>query len=85
MSSTAHIEALIQQYGEKGLRFLFLFKILKTEVKKELIVKGKNVDNGIIDDVCGEAAKDLLTNSEHTPTKEEIEEIVLRLKKKLEE
>jgi hypothetical protein len=85
MSDLKKLESIIEQFDKNGLRFLFLFKLLKSEFEKELIAEEKDIDNSIIDDVCGEAAKELLINSEQTPSKEEITEILSRYKEKLEE
>lgn len=84
MSDKLPIEKIVQGFEREGLRFLFLFKTIKEQIQNELKKEGKSLPNeAILNKICAETAKELLIDSEQTPTKEEISKVLQCLKEKL--
>ena len=80
------IDEIGQPFGKEGLRFLFLFKIIKQQVREELKVEGKTQPNEkLLNEICAKAAEEFLTNNEQAPTREEISKSISRLRCKLEQ
>jgi hypothetical protein len=80
MSSFEEMDKIVQEYGRDGLRFLFLFKILKSQIEVELKKQACSAKDSDINQVCAEAASKLLVSGEDKPTENALEKILSRLK-----
>lgn len=83
MSKTAELDSFNKKYGPDGLRFLFLFKIIKKRLLNRLKKERKMGDMSVIDNMCLMAAEELLINYKQTPSQHQIELAIQNLKKKL--
>jgi hypothetical protein len=81
MSDISGIDEIIRKNGKDGLRFLLLFKAIKSQVyyqlKKQKISISENDD--MLNQVCAFAAKRLLVQNDETPTEELITALVSKL------
>ena len=74
------IDGLIEKHGEKGIRALLLFKLLKTEVKSSLAkTTHSNINENIINKVCMQKASQLADLKKEMPTKEDVAELISKL------
>ena len=84
MSKGRAIIDIGQPFGKEGLRFLVLFKTIKLaivqQVQKE---KEKQLSDVILNKICAEVTRELLIESEGTPSEAQIGEVVQRLKEEL--
>jgi len=82
MSNIAAMDRIVHDFGKDGLRFFFLFKILKSQVKDELKKQHLRLPNdAILNKVCAETANELLIADKGQPTEDAINEIALKLRK----
>jgi hypothetical protein len=79
MSNFEKLDRIIQEHGKEGLRFLFLFKILKSQTEAELKKRNLTANQTILDDVCAEAADKLLLHGKKKIDETTLREILLKL------
>ena len=74
------LDDLVKKHGEKGIRALLLFKLLKTSVKSSLAkTTHSNINENIINKVCMEKASQLSELEKKMPSEEDIAELLLEL------
>lgn len=78
MSNVEKMGAIVENYGKNGLRFLFLFKIVKNEVQSHIY----GIDDSVVNAECAKLAEQLLVADKETPTEEEIRRIIENLNEK---
>lgn len=83
MSDIAKMDEIIKEYGKDGIRFLILFKLLKTRVISDLSRKYPQIplNEDVVDKICAKKARYLLELGKERPTEAEIKELLLRLRK----
>ena len=79
----AKIDELIRNHGVKGLKVLFLFKLLKIELRKILQeqqrVSLNQFNEKTLERVCLDKARQLVKLGRENPTLEDIQELLLSL------
>lgn len=81
MSDISSMDRIVKDFGRDGLRFLFLFKTLKSQVQDELKRERKSLPNETtLNEVCAETANKLLKAGKEQPTEDEIREIIRKLR-----
>ena len=78
------LDALIQRHGNKGIRVLLLFKLLKNKVKERLAKRpsSKGINDNIVSLVCMNKAIELAELGVEMPTEENITELLSELDRK---
>lgn len=81
VSDITSVDKIIKEFGRDGIRGLFFFKTIKLQVQNELRKQGEFLRNeDMLNQVCAEAAKKLLLAGKEQPSKDEISEILHKLK-----
>jgi len=75
------LDTLIQKHGEKGIRALLLFKLLKNKVKESIAKSSssKDINENMISAVCIKKAIELAQLGQQMPTEEDIKELLSSL------
>jgi len=82
--SEKNINRIVESMGRDGLRFVFVFKIIKDHVQKELTQEGKpQPAESVLNRICADASKEILISSESTPSEKQINEAIINVKKRL--
>ena len=82
MSDIPSMDKIVQDFGRDGLRFLFIFKTLKTQVQDEWKRKHKGPLNEVIlNKVCAETTKKMLKSGKEQPTEDEIKDVIRKLRR----
>lgn len=71
------IKSFILKHNRKGIRILFLFKFLKTEVSKKFDMS--TISEEQLNRVCMEKAVAIFNLGRNKPTEDDIKEILLKI------
>ncbi len=81
MVDKPQIDKVVDAFGQEGLRFLCLFKLIKEQVQQELKREKRTCPNeDVLNVQCAKITKELMMTSKKTPTNEEIKQKVEILK-----
>lgn len=77
------LDDLIQRHGNKGIRVLLLFKLLKNKVNERLAKtsSSKDITDNMVSVVCVKKAIELAELGEEMPTEENIRQLITELTK----
>ena len=80
-SKLSRINEIIQTHGRKGLLLLILFKLLKTNVKKEIERKYGYlyINEGQLNTLCLRMAHQIIKSGRENPTEKDIRKLMRKL------
>ncbi len=83
--SFERLNGIVQKSGEKGLKLILLFKMIKKEVLNCLKSEYHEIDwiefEDNLNEECMNISKEILSKNKETPTEEDINEVIKNIKK----